>query len=201
MLLVGLTGGIGSGKTTVARMLADRGAVVVDADGLSRRALDPGTPGHRRVVEAFGARILSDDGSVDREALAAVVFAEPEKRRLLESIVHPEVFAGLQRIVAAHRDSGAVIVFDAALLVETGFDHACDLVIVISTPVDMQVRRLEERGMDPDEVRRRIAAQTAPEVRDEHADIVIPNAGDLEELGRRVEGVWQHLRSLAERGG
>ena len=199
MILVGLTGGIGSGKTTVARLLADRGAVIVDADDLSRRALDPGTPGHTQVVEAFGDEVLASDGSIDREALAQIVFDDPGKRKRLESIVHPQVFAQLQEVVNAYADTDAVVVFDAALLVETGFDHACDLVLVVSTPPELQVARLEERGMDPVEARRRIAAQTAPEVRDAHADHVIPNAGDRDELERRVEAIWGRLQGLAER--
>lgn len=200
MILVGLTGGIGSGKTTVARLLAERGAVVVDADDLARGAVDPGTRGYERVRETFGEEILAPDGSVDREALASVVFSDAEKRKLLESIIHPEVFAQLQEVVAAHTETDAVVVFDAALLVETGFDHACDLVVVVSAPVEAQVERLRDRGMEPEEARRRIAAQTAPEVRDAHADILLPNAGDLDELARRVEGLWDHLRELAGAG-
>lgn len=200
MILVGLTGGIGSGKTTVAGMLAEHGAVVVDADDLSRLAVEPGSPGYDRVVEAFGEEILGADRSIDRDALSRVVFTDPEKRKVLESIVHPEVFARLRDVVSEHADTDAVVVFDAALLVETGFDHACDLVLVVSAPRDVQLRRLQDRGMDRDEAGRRIAAQTAPEVRDAHADILIPNGGDLEELRRRVEGLWAQLEALAARG-
>ena len=200
MLLVGLTGGIGSGKTTVARMLADRGAAVVDADELAHRALDPGTPGRDRVVETFGSQVVAPDGSIDRAALAEVVFQDPEKRLALESIVHPEVFRLLQETIAEHQGSDRIVVFDAALLVETGFDHACDVVVVVSTPPEEQVRRLEERGMDAEEARRRIAAQAAPEVRDQRADILLPNSGDLEELERRVDGVWEQLETRAGGG-
>ena len=198
MLLVGLTGGIGSGKTTVARMLAGHGAVIVDADELAHRALDPGTPGQGRVVETFGSQVLAPDGSIDRAALAEVVFQDPEKRLALESIVHPEVFRLLQETIAEHQGSDRIVVFDAALLVETGFDHACDVVVVVSTPSDEQVRRLEERGMDPEEARRRIAAQVPSEVRDERADVLLPNSGDLEELERRVAGLWERLRAMAD---
>lgn len=200
MLLVGLTGGIGSGKTTVARMLAERGAVIVDADEVARRALDPGTPGHQRVVEAFGPEVLTKGGSVDREALADVVFQDPGKRHELEAIVHPEVFRLLQEAVAEHRDSDRLVVFDAALLVETGFDRACDVVVVVSVPVEEQIRRLEERGMDAEEAKRRIEAQVAPEAREERADVLLPNSGSLEELEGRVEGLWEHLRDLADGG-
>lgn len=200
MILVGLTGGIGSGKSTVARLLEERGAVVVDADELARKAVEPGGPGHDRVVERFGDAVVGADGAIDRAALADLIFDDPEARRDLEAIVHPEVFRLLQDVVRRHQGEDAVVVFDAALLVETGFDHACDVVVVVSAPDDLQVRRLVERGMDEQEARRRIAAQIEPEARDARADILIPNAGSLDELERRVDRVWATLKERASGG-
>jgi len=148
MLLVGLTGGIGSGKSTVARMLEARGAVVFDADILAREAVAPGTPGHDAVVARFGADVLAPGGEVDREALAAIVFADPAARRDLEAIVHPEVRRLFAEGCEAHRDTEAVVVFSAPLLVETGMHSAFDVLVVVSAPVQTQVERLlRDRGM------------------------------------------------------
>jgi dephospho-CoA kinase len=196
MLLVGLTGGLGSGKTTAARMLADRGAVVVDADRLARDALEPGTTAFESVCELFGRDILDPAGRIDRQELAARVFADETKRRALESITHPEVFRLLAETVDAHRGTDHVIVFDAALIVETGFHEAVDILVVVSAPQEAQVRRAaESRGMDEDEARSRIAAQADPARREGVADIVIRNDGDLEDLEARVDELWRELRA------
>lgn len=198
MLLVGLTGGLASGKSTVASLLARRGAIVVDADELSRRAVAPGTPGLARIVETFGREVLDASGSLDRAALAAVVFADREKRRVLESIVHPEVFRLLGRVVNGYRATDAVVVFDAPLIVETGFHEACDLVVVVSSPVEAQVARVvRTRGMSEDDARRRIASQAPPTERERHADIVIRNDGTLDQLEEHVDSVWKELQQRA----
>ena len=200
MLLVGLTGGLGAGKSTVARMLADRGAVIVDADELARRAIAPDTPGHRKVLESFGDGVLAQDGSIDRRALAAVVFDDPEARRALESITHPEVFRMLADEVERRRDTDDVVVFDAPLIVETGFDEATDVLVVVALDPALQVERVVARGMDRAEAEARIAAQASPEERRSRADEVLRNDGDLEDLERRVEALWERLRrSAAER--
>jgi len=200
MLLVGLTGGLGAGKSTVARMLADRGAVIVDADELARRAIAPDTPGHRKVLEAFGDGVLADDGSIDRRALAAVVFDDPEARRALESITHPEVFRMLADEVERRRDTDDVVVFDAPLIVETGFDETTDVLVVVALDPALQVERVVARGMDRAEAEARIAAQASPEERRSRADEVLRNDGDLEDLERQVEALWERLRrSAAER--
>lgn len=200
MLLVGLTGGLGAGKSTVARMLADRGAVIVDADELARRAIDPGTPGHRKVLEAFGDGVLAQDGSIDRRALAAVVFDDPEARRVLESITHPEVFRMLADEVERRRDTDDVVVFDAPLIVETGFDEATDVLVVVALDPALQLERVVARGMDRAEAEARIAAQASPEERRSRADEVLRNDGDLEDLERQVDALWERLRpSAAER--
>jgi dephospho-CoA kinase len=198
MLLVGLTGGLGSGKSTVARMLGERGAFVVDADDLARKALEPGTPGFERVCDVFGRDILDAEGRIDRRELAARVFADQGKRRVLESITHPEVFRRLAEAVEDLREADAVVVFDAALIVETGFHEAVDVLVVVTAPVEDQVRRVAaDRGMDEDEARSRIAAQVDPARRESLADVVIRNDGDLDSLERQVNDLWAELRRRA----
>ncbi|MGE5459737.1 MAG: dephospho-CoA kinase [Solirubrobacterales bacterium] len=198
MLLVGLTGGIGSGKTTVARMLEERGAVVFDADVLARDAIGPGTPGHDRVVERFGPNVLAPGGDIDREALASVVFADPAARRDLEAIIHPEVRRLFAESTEEFRDTDAVVVFSAPLLVETGMHTAFEVLIVVSAPVETQVDRLlRDRGMSEPAIRGRIGAQLPLEEKAEVADILIDNEGTLEELEGQVERVWTELRARA----
>lgn len=200
MLLVGLTGGIGSGKSTVARMLEERGAVVVDADDLSHRAIAPGTPGHEKVVERFGSNVLAPGGDVDREALASIVFADPAARRDLEAIVHPEVRRMFAEKAERYRDTDDVVVLSAPLIVESGMQGAFDVLLVVSTRVETQVRRLmRERGMSEGDVRARIAAQLPLEAEAEAADVIIDNEGTLEELEGQVDRVWEDLRARAAR--
>jgi dephospho-CoA kinase len=198
LLLVGLTGGLASGKSTVARMLARRGAIIVDADELSRQAVAPGTSGLGQIVEAFGGEVLNSSGGLDRSALAGIVFADETKRRLLESIVHPEVFRLLGDVVDRYRDTDTVVVFDAPLIVETGFDQACDVVVVVSAPAEAQVARVARtRGMSEEEARSRIASQTSPANRESRADVVIKNDGTMEELESHVATLWEELRTRA----
>ena len=148
MLLVGLTGGIGSGKTTVARMLEARGAVVFDADLLAREAVEPGTPGYSASSSASARTSSSPGGELDREALATIVFADPAARRDLEAIVHPEVRRLFAEGTEAYRDTDAVVVFSAPLLVETGMHTAFEVLVVVSAPVEAQVERLmRDRAM------------------------------------------------------
>jgi dephospho-CoA kinase len=194
MLLVGLTGGLGAGKSTVARLLAERGAVVVDADELARSALDPGTPGFEQVCDLFGRDILDAEGRIDRRELAARVFGDEAKRRALESITHPEVFRLLADKVESYRGSEAVVVFDAPLIIETGFHEGVDVLVVVTAPQDAQVERvMRERGMSEDEARARIGAQVEGARREELADVVIRNGGDLEDLRSRVDDLWGEL--------
>jgi dephospho-CoA kinase len=196
MLLVGLTGGLGAGKSTVARLLAERGAVVVDADELARRALEPGTSGFEQVCDLFGREVLDPQGRIDRRELAARVFADEGKRRALESITHPEVFRLLADTVEAHRGTDAVVVFDAPLIIETGFHEAVDVLVVVTAPEEAQVERVvRERGMSEGEARARIAAQVGEARRHELADLTISNDGDLEQLRSRVDELWRELTS------
>lgn len=199
MLLVGLTGGLGAGKSTAAAMLAERGAIVIDADELARRAVEPGSVGLGRVVEAFGPDVLAPDGSLDRAALARLVFPDEERRRALESIVHPEVFRLFSEEVERRRDSDDVVVFDVPLLMETGLDEGCDLVVVVHASPDRQMDRAGHRGLDEEEARARIAAQLDPEERRARADVVLDNDGDLRELQQQVDELWERLEREAAR--
>lgn len=188
--MVGLTGGIGSGKSAVARRLASHGALIIDADRLARQVVEPGTTGLAAVVEAFGPDILTAAGSLDRAALARRVFGDVAARRRLESVIHPLVRQRTADIIAA-APSGSVIVNDVPLLVETGRAAGCDLVIVVLAAQDVRIDRLvRQRGMTVEEARARIAAQATDAQRRAVADIVISNDGTLEALNAEVDRVW-----------
>jgi dephospho-CoA kinase len=199
VLLVGLTGGIGSGKSTVAAMLERRGALVIDADDLARRAVDPGTPGYQQVVEAFGRQLIADGGVIDREQLAQLVFADPEARKRLESIVHPEVARRFAQAVEAYRETDRVVVYVVPLLVERSLQDAFDVVVAISASPEVREERLRaDRGMRADDVRGRMAAQFSDAERARDAHVVIENEGSLEQLDRVVDELWSDLRRRAE---
>ena len=194
MLLVGLTGGIGSGKSTVARLLEKRGAVVFDADLLAREAVEPGTPGHASVIERFGADVLAPGGELDREALASIVFADPSARRDLEEIVHPEVRRLFAEGSEAYRDTDRVVVFSAPLLVETGMHTAFEILVVVSATVATQIERLmRQRGMSESSIRARIVAQAPLEDKAAVADFLVDNEGMLDELESQVDRLWSDL--------
>lgn len=196
MLLVGLTGGIGSGKSTVARMLAARGAVVLDADAFARDAVAAGTPGFRAVVERFGAEVVGPQGELDRGALASIVFADDEARRALEAIVHPEVRRRLLRAIEAHADADDILVIDSPLLVEAGQGGSVQLLVVVTAPEEAQLDRLATgRGMSERDVRARMAAQMPLEEKAAKADVVLDNGGDLLDLERQVERLWRDLEA------
>lgn len=189
MLRIGLTGGIGSGKSTVAGLLAARGARVVDADRIAREVVERGTPGLDAVVAAFGRDVLTAEGALDRPALAAVVFADPGARRRLDGIVHPLVRARAAELVAA-APPDAVVVQDVPLLVETGQASSYDLVLVVAADLATRVERLVGRGLSEDDARARIAAQATDEQRRAVADVVLDNSGTLEDLEAQVERFW-----------
>jgi dephospho-CoA kinase len=189
VLRIGLTGGIGSGKSTVAALLAERGAVVVDADRLAREVVEPGTPGLAAVVEEFGREVLTDDGALDRAALAAVVFADPAARARLDAIVHPRVRARAAELVAA-APPRSVVVQDVPLLVETGQAGSFDLVVVVETDPETRVSRLVDRGLSAADARARIASQASDEQRRAVADVVLANNGTPEELAAQVQRFW-----------
>lgn len=198
---MGLTGGIGAGKSTVARMLEARGAVVLDADQLARRALEPGTPGHRRVVERFGEEILDPEGRVDRERLARLVFQDPVARRDLEAIVHPEVARMLREATEPYRATDRVVVHVVPLLVEAGLGRAFDVVVTVEAGEELRVARLVGgRGMREEDVWARARAQASEAERVRGAHLVIRNEGSLEELEAEVDRVWRTLLARARTG-
>lgn len=196
MLKVGLTGNVGAGKSTVARVWREMGATVVDADELARRAVEPGSPALAEIVEAWGDEVLSADGSLDRAALRGIVFADPEARARLEGIVHPAVAtlrdeayrsseAGGERIVAA----------EIPLLFEVGLAGEFDVVVLVDAPEAVrQARLVGDRGLEPDEAQRMIAAQMPAELKRARADVVIENTGGVAELEERAREVWEQLR-------
>jgi dephospho-CoA kinase len=198
VLLIGLTGGIGSGKSTVARLLERRGAVVIDADQLAREAVAKGTPGFGLVVEAFGPDVVTPDGDLDRSALAARIFSDPQQRSALEAIVHPEVARRFSDHVDAYRATDRIVVYVTPLLVELGLAPAFDAVIVVMASPHLRVSRVASgRSLLPDEVRRRMATQATDEQRAEVADVLIDNDGSLAELEPQVDRLWSDLMARA----
>lgn len=190
MLRVGLTGGIGAGKSAVSSRLAARGAVLIDSDVLAREVVARGTDGLAEVVEAFGPGVLTADGDLDRPALGKIVFGDEAARRRLEAIIHPRVRARATEIEQAAA-ADAIVVHDIPLLVETGQAGHFDLVLVVDVPVEVQVERLTgQRGMAAAEAKQRIASQASREDRLAAADVVVDNSGSLADLDRRLDDVW-----------
>lgn len=198
MPLIALTGGIASGKSTIARRLAAHGAVVVDADRIVRDVQAPGSPVLDRIAAAFGEGVLATDGSLDRAALGAAVFADAEARGRLNAIVHPAVRAESQRRFeeAFAADPDAVVVYDVPLLVEARVDDPWDLVVVAHAPAEERLRRLIElRGLPQSAARDRISAQASDEDRLAIADVVIDTGGTLDETTAQTDALWQRIRS------
>lgn len=200
MLRVGLTGGIGSGKSAVAQRLAALGAVILDADRAARAVVEPGTPGLAKITEAFGSGVLAADGTLDRAKLASVVFADEAALAALNAIVHPLVHEHMRAAERAAVEAGsqdAIVVHDIPLLAEGGRGSEFDLVIVVDVAPEAQVERLVGRGLPADQARARMAAQATRAQRLAVADIVIDNSGSLADLDRRVGEVWAELRARA----
>jgi dephospho-CoA kinase len=194
VLRVGLTGGIGAGKSEVSARLAAQGAVVIDADAIAREVVEPGTEGLAEVVAAFGPEVLLPDGTLDRPRLGEIVFADPELRGKLNEIVHPRVGA---RMAELEREAGSasIVVHDVPLIAESGRTDAYDLVVVVDVPPRVQLDRLvRRRGMTREQAEARMAAQASREQRLAIADIVIDNSGSLAELDRQVGDLWSELR-------
>jgi dephospho-CoA kinase len=207
MLRVGLTGGIGSGKSAVALRLAAHGAVILDGDTAARAVVEPGTPGLARIAEAFGPDVLRPDGTLDRAKLAGIVFADEAARQRLNAITHPLI---LQHILAqeeaaleqaARGDGGqdTIVVHDVPLLAEGQHAADFDVVVVVDVPAELQVTRLAGRGLPEEQARARMAAQATREQRLAIADIVIDNAGSQADLDQRVAGVWADLTARVKR--
>ncbi|MFJ9101219.1 dephospho-CoA kinase [Streptomyces sp. NPDC102405] len=193
MLKVGLTGGIGAGKSEVSRLLVEHGAVLIDADRIAREVVAPGTPGLAAVVRAFGEDVLAEDGTLDRPKLGSIVFADPDRLAVLNSIVHPLVGARSRELESAAAED-AVVVHDVPLLAENALAPLYDLVVVVDASPETQLDRLVGlRGMTEQDARARMAAQATREKRLEIADVVIDNDVPLEDLRRRVQEVWGDL--------
>ena len=196
-VLIGLTGGIGAGKSTVARELARLGALVVDADAIQRLVVAKGTPGLAQIVQTFGEQMLTEDGELNRPAMAQLVFSDDAARRQLEGITHPLIAQETQRQMLAAAD-GQVIVHDVPLLVELGFEKNYDLVVIVDAPAEDRVQRLvTDRGMTRDEAEARIRAQASDEQRRAVADVWLVNDSTPEVLAEKVREMWQ--REVAPR--
>ena len=197
MKLVGLTGGIGAGKSSVSSRLAARGAHVIDADAIVRELQEPGMAVFETMVERWGDGIVADDGSLDRAAVAKIVFNDPDELAAINEIVHPVMKAEMRRRMDALAETDDVVILDVALMVESKDRRNTSAVIVVDVPVETQVARLlEYRGFDEDDARARIAAQATREERLEFADFVIDNAGDEAALDAEVERCWTWIETL-----
>lgn len=196
MRLIGLTGGIGTGKSTVARMLVAHGAALIDADVLAREAVEPGTPALAEIAAEFGPRVIRADGTLDRAALGAIAFADPERRRRLEQITHPRVGALMQeRIMAALSGPAPLVVVDVPLLFEGSRQGLFEGVLVVYAPPQAQLQRLVERdGWNAEEARQRVESQMPVEEKRRLATWVIDNSGSVEDTQRQVDAWWrQHV--------
>ena len=200
MLLVGLTGNIGSGKSTVAQLLSERGATIIDADVLARRAVEQGTPAYASIVERWGTSILAADGLIDRTALRRIVFSEPQELEQLNAIVHPEVERMLGALVQQARQRGdRLVVCDIPLLFERRMTDAFDRILLVDAPRPVRLERLvRERGLRETEAMAMIVAQMPAELKRARADFVIDNVGTLTQLDQRVAEVWSALLTDAE---
>jgi dephospho-CoA kinase len=192
MIRVGLTGGIGSGKSTVAALLADRGALVIDADRIAREIVEPGQPALTEIEQRFGDDVIAPDGRLDRGALAGIVFADTAALSDLNAITHPRIAQRTADLIEA-APADAAVVYDMPLLVENDLAEGWDLVIVVEADRDVRIRRLIERGLDEADIEARMNRQATDEQRRAVADIVIDNSGDLRMLEQAVDGAWSQI--------
>lgn len=197
---VGLTGGIGSGKSTVSQMLAKRGAVIVDADEVVREIQQPGTDAFREIVETFGDGVVAPDGTLDRKKVATIAFADPDALEKLNAIMHPKVGARFAQRVGELTDTDEIVVLDIPLLgaSKSGSERFADAVVVVTTGEDARIARLEERGMGAEDARARMRAQISDAEREKMADHVIRNDGTIADLEAEIDQLWEQLRIAAK---
>ena len=196
VMLIGLTGGIGAGKSTVAQLFEERGVPIVDADAIARDVVKPGEPALAELVEYFGDSILGADGELNRGKLAEVAFADAESHEALNAIMHPAISAETSKRIDALRADHPVIVHDVPLLVEAGLAGNYDLTVLVDTPAEVRLQRLTElRGMDPEDAKKRIAAQATDEQRRAVCDVALDNSGDIEHLRAQFEHMWERFIS------
>ena len=200
MILIGLTGGIGSGKSTVSARLAELGARVIDADAITRAVQAPGTEVFRAIVEHFGEGVVAQDGTLDRAALAAVVFNDPDELKALTGVVHPAVGVGIAEAIATAAETDDVVVLDVPLLVESGRDDMAAMVVVDLDPDVAVARLVEHRGFTEEDARARISRQVSREDRLAKADRVLDNSGTVEDLLAQVDALWPWLQDQAPVG-
>jgi dephospho-CoA kinase len=195
LYVVGLTGGIGSGKSTFAALLVERGAQVIDADQLGRDALRPGAPAWHSVLDTFGRQILAAGTmEIDRARLADIVFADSRRLAALNAIVHPVIFSGIADDLDRLRGTDEIVIVDVALLLETGLDRGMDCIVAVTTNRQLRTERLQrDRGMTLSQIQARMGAQKPPEELEALADVVVRNNGDLEALSREADRVWAEL--------
>jgi dephospho-CoA kinase len=200
MLIVGLTGGVASGKTAVSQILKEEGAYIIDADQIARELVQPHKPAWKELIRAFGQEILQKDGAIHRKKLAAKVFADPEQRKLLNQILHPRIRKEMSRRAKeiGQQDCEAIVVIDGPLLVELGDHRKMDKLIVVTSTRSQQLERLKDRdGADPEEALRMVSAQMPLEEKLKFADIVIRNEGSLEETKKRAREVFKVLKKIS----
>ncbi|MFM7126924.1 MAG: dephospho-CoA kinase [Actinomycetota bacterium] len=198
MILVGLTGGIGSGKSTVSSMLADKGAVVIDADAIVREVQEPGSPVISRLAETFGHSVVTEAGALDRQALAQIVFTDPDALKKLNAIVHPAVGAEMNRRIIEQRSTTNVVVLDIPLLTENPRE-GLQARIVVDVPEETQVQRLVQfRGFEESDARARMSRQATREQRLAGADFVVDNSGRPEDLPAQIDSLWEWLQTLPQ---
>ncbi|MCL6472732.1 MAG: dephospho-CoA kinase [Firmicutes bacterium] len=203
MKLIGVTGPIASGKTMVASLLEEKGAVVINADQIAREVVEPGKPAWHEVVDQFGQDILNEDHNINRRKLGNIVFNNPEKLAILNKIIHPPVIAEIDRrieeIEKKYMD-GKIVIADVPLLIEVGMHKKCDLTVVVTADRQIRIDRLIRQGLTKDEAESRINSQKGKEALEKEADVVIQNNGSLEELKAKVNELWQQIKGFADSG-
>ncbi len=201
MYLIGLTGGIAAGKSTVARRWVESGAIEIDADQVARQVVEPGTPGLKAIVEKFGSDLLTESGELDRKALGKLIFSDQDKRELLNSILHPLIKERTRQLLSEMPEQ-AIVVYNVPLLVEAAVDHAFDLVVTVEAPEEEQIRRLvRNRGLTESDARNRIAAQAKPVERAARADRILNSNQDINLLLRDADALWREIKQLSMQAG